>query len=123
MWSRALWLEEGNNNTKCFHHFANHRKVINTIWELKKIIGTSLNSQDMLLKEGHEFFKSLYLEPNHASIDDQLRVLKCFPSIVIDTQKSELDRLITLKELKEVMSYFKKSKSLGRDGWPIELFL
>jgi len=34
---RPLWIHEGDNNTKLFHHFANHRKWVNTIWELKTI--------------------------------------------------------------------------------------
>jgi len=32
--SKAIWLIEGDNNTKFFHKFSNGRKAINTIWEL-----------------------------------------------------------------------------------------
>jgi hypothetical protein len=35
--SRAVWIELGDENMKYFHHFANHRKNHNTIWELQNI--------------------------------------------------------------------------------------
>lgn len=33
--SRALWLLEGDQNTKIFHCYANYRKMVNSIKELK----------------------------------------------------------------------------------------
>lgn len=30
--SRAIWMHEGDENTKFYHKFTNGRKVINTIW-------------------------------------------------------------------------------------------
>jgi hypothetical protein len=33
--SRALWLQVGDNNTKKFHHYANHCRNSKTIWEIK----------------------------------------------------------------------------------------
>lgn len=33
--SRAIWLKEGDDNTKLYHKHENGRKAINTIWELK----------------------------------------------------------------------------------------
>ena len=32
--SKALWLEEGDKNSKCFHNYASHRRNINTISEI-----------------------------------------------------------------------------------------
>eukprot|EP00253_Pinus_taeda_P034108 PITA_34108 len=39
--SRALWLREGDKNTKFFHRFANKRREVNTIWEIKDEVGNS----------------------------------------------------------------------------------
>ena len=37
--SRALWLAEGDQNTKLFHSYASQRKNINTIQEVKNTRG------------------------------------------------------------------------------------
>jgi len=31
--SRAIWFENSDEKNKIFHHFSNHRKRMNTIWE------------------------------------------------------------------------------------------
>lgn len=30
---RALWLANGDENTICFLNYANHGKIINTVWD------------------------------------------------------------------------------------------
>jgi hypothetical protein len=32
--SRAIWIEAGDENIKFFHHFANYRKNIDSVWEV-----------------------------------------------------------------------------------------
>lgn len=32
--SRAIWIQEGDRNTNFFHRFSNHRRKINSIWEI-----------------------------------------------------------------------------------------
>lgn len=37
MWclkSRAIWIREGDRNKKKIHRFANHRRKVNSIWEI-----------------------------------------------------------------------------------------
>lgn len=40
--SRAIWLQEGDKNTKFFHIFTNKRREANSIWEIKNEEGISL---------------------------------------------------------------------------------
>ena len=39
--NRAIWMASGDSNTKYFHHFANYRINLNTIWEIKNEEGNS----------------------------------------------------------------------------------
>ena len=32
--SRAIWLREGDCNSKYFHNYANHRRLSNSVWEI-----------------------------------------------------------------------------------------
>jgi len=39
--SRAIWLQQGDQNTIFFHHYASHMKNKNAIWEMKDELGIS----------------------------------------------------------------------------------
>jgi len=55
--SRALWLREGDRNTKYFHKVANARRNINTIWLIKDDEGDSIHSQEGISAEAVKFFQ------------------------------------------------------------------
>jgi hypothetical protein len=58
--SRALWIKVGDNNTKLFHQFANYRRNLNTIWEIKDEEGNMASSFKDKAKLGVRYFsKSL----------------------------------------------------------------
>ena len=42
--SRAIWIKQGDNNTKFFHNFANHRRNQNTIATIKDMNGEMVSS-------------------------------------------------------------------------------
>ena len=57
------------------------------------------------------------------NISDQLKVIRLFPTF---TQVEEVNCFlepITIHEVEVVLKGFKKDKSPGPDGWPIEYFL
>ena len=43
---KALWLEEGDKNSKFFHNYASHRRNINTICEIKNQEGRLVRAFD-----------------------------------------------------------------------------
>jgi len=66
--SRAIWLMEGDANTKFYHKFANGRKVINTIWELKNDQGHPVSTQQNLARLATEHFRGIYKAPEEVNI-------------------------------------------------------
>lgn len=77
--SRATWLTEGDNNTKFYHKFANGRKAINTIWELKDNRGQTVSSQQNLARLATEHFRGIYKVTGVINILEIMRVAKLFP--------------------------------------------
>jgi hypothetical protein len=61
--SKVVWLELGDNNTKLFHSFTNHRWIINTIWELDDQGGTKVIGFKDLSQLGVSYFEGIYKEP------------------------------------------------------------
>jgi hypothetical protein len=77
----ALWLKAGNNNTKYFHHFANLRKNINTIWDIKKEDGSLALSFEEKSKVGVHYFQNLFKATRGSPIQTILQVVKKFPRV------------------------------------------
>jgi len=60
MRSRALWLQAKDENTNFFHHFANGRKLSNTIWSVDIIDDSKAYSFEDIAVEGTSHFKTLF---------------------------------------------------------------
>lgn len=50
-------------------------------------------------------------------------MISLFPSFVQEEDKNGFHETITLGEVEAVLRGFKKDKSPGPDGWPVEFFL
>lgn len=57
--SRAIWLREGDDNSKFSHKFSNGRRVINTIWKLKNEQGAEVDSFPCLASLTTSHFKQV----------------------------------------------------------------
>jgi len=60
--SRALWLKEGDRNTKFFHQTANAHKRYNHIDQLE-VQGETISEPNRIKEEIISFYKKLYTEP------------------------------------------------------------
>jgi hypothetical protein len=55
---KAVWICEGDNNTKFFHKFAGYRNITNSIWEIKDPEGRLVTSIDDISEAGKSFFQA-----------------------------------------------------------------
>lgn len=104
--SRAIWFMEGDANTKFYHKFANGRKIINTIWELKNIQGQSVTSQPNLARLATEHFRGIYKAPMEANILEIMRVAELFPRFIDQDDTEELQKEVTMEELEATLKWF-----------------
>lgn len=79
--SRAIWLKEGDKNTKFFHRFANRWRQTNTIWEIKDEAGKSFYSQEEISREAVKFFKNAYSKDIGSRIEDILWGIELYPTM------------------------------------------
>ena len=75
---RAIWLKEGDKNTKYFHSFANGLKNTNSIWEIR-FAGQSYISTDSIQDDAIKHFKGLLGAREGSFIEEQLWVVEFFP--------------------------------------------
>jgi hypothetical protein len=115
--SRALWLANGDGNTKYFHNFASHNKIKKIIWDIKGENGESVNDHEFKKKEVVLFFKNFYKVTNCPNIAELCKLIDYFPQMIDEENSRVLFRPVTLEELKLVLFHFKKEKSLGPDWW------
>jgi len=121
--SRAIWLKAGDSNTKYFHNLANGRKASNTIWKLPKEPDGWATTHQQLARLGVEHFKRLFTAPNTVNLPDIIRLAGTIPRFVGREDGEELSQPVTTQELECTLKWFKKDKSPGPDGWPVEFYL
>jgi len=121
--SRAIWLKEGDRNTKFFHKYASSGHERNTIWKVSDGQGGYLFSQQDISKEDVSHFKSQYRRRDGCRFQDILWGIDLAPQMFYDGKNDSLFQPITKEELLGVMNAFKKDKCPGLDGWTIEFFI
>ena len=115
--SRAIWLKEGDKNSKFFHCLASSHQSTNTIGKLL-IDGVSSTNQDEIRDHIARFYEHLYME------DDSRRPILDgieFTSIPIE-EVTWLDRPFEEREIEEVVRGCKGDKALGPDGFSLAFF-
>jgi len=106
-----------------FHKYDTHKKNVNTIWELVVEEGIYSSSLPDMKRTSANFFNSIYEKPEGEDLEAQLKALKYMPRFFLREDNDEIWRVVTKKELEEVIKGMPKQKSLGPDGWTHELFM
>jgi len=85
--------------------------------------GEEITKHSDLVDLGINHFKTLYKSQERTSIAEIINSTQIFPSFVEEEVVGQLMRLVTQKEMLEVLHTFQKGKSPSPDGWPIEFYL
>jgi hypothetical protein len=61
--SPALWMQNGDKNTRFFHKYATQRRLQNSIWDITNDDGVTLSSESEIKEHAYNFFKSQFEAP------------------------------------------------------------
>jgi len=96
--SRAIWIKEGDNNSMSFHQYANFRKNVDTIWEVKapnKSLAPSFNDK---AEERVCYFHDLFQASARCPIQKILDVISKFDRVFKgDVNKCLLEEVTEFK--------------------------
>lgn len=85
--SRALWLKEGDRNTKFFHGYENHRRQVNTIWGIKDSNGFMVQSLPKIQQAKTKFFEDASKTRDARAIEDKIWGFDSYPTM-FDSDKN-----------------------------------
>jgi hypothetical protein len=107
-----------------FHSFANKRKIINTIWDIKESNGKVVSSFEDIAEPGKFVFSELFkATPGCPIIEEILHIISIFPNSISEEMNASMKEDISNKKIVSTLSYFQKGKILGFDGLIVELYL
>jgi hypothetical protein len=115
--SRALWLKEGDRNTRFFHKVANSHRRYNRV-EVLSINGVLSDDPNEVKDHVVQFYQNLYSERNtwRPKMDNQ-------DFLSIDEEdKNWLERDFEEKEVWEVVKGMEGDKAPGPDGFTMAFF-
>jgi hypothetical protein len=116
-------LAKGGSNTEFFHNYDNHRKHVNTIWDIGLTDGSMAKSFKEIAKAGKNDFKNISKEPKNTNIRHLLKVVRLFPRVFNQRINGHLEALVTQEELNFVLHSSKKEKCPCLNGWTKEFYL
>ena len=85
--------------------------------------GLLVENEASLKEMGKDFFANIYKDEGSTSLDQQLKVISLFPRFIPSEQSSLLSKPVSLHEIELTLKDFKKDRSPGPDGWPVEFYL
>ena len=118
MWkqrSRALWLHEGDRNTRYFHSRATHRYRRNRIEALENALGEKCVEENGIANILVDFYQNLFTSASPSQIEE---ALEATPRVVTDEMNQTLVAPFVKAEVEIALSQMEALKSPGPDGMP-----
>ena len=114
-WSRSLWLQERDNNTRYFHSQASYRFRRNQIDSLEDANGELCSDENGISSILVDYYQQLFTSSNPAMID---AVVDKIPCSISDVMNEELLVDFTREEVVVALKQMEPLKALGPDGLP-----
>ena len=119
--SRALWLKEGDQNTKFFHRLANlHRR--NNIVAAMMVDGNRTEDPTVIQDHIVHFYKTLYSEQFQGKPNKLLAPMMENILSIDEGERLWMEREFEEDEVWEVVRKMKGDKALGPDGFSMAFF-
>ena len=118
MWkqrSRALWLHEGDRNTRYFHSRATHRYWHNRIEALENSMGEKCVDKNGIANILVDFYQNLFTSASPSWIEE---ALEATPRLVTEAMNQNLVAPFVKAEVDIALSQMDALKSQGPDGMP-----
>jgi hypothetical protein len=126
--SRAIWLNNGDKNTKFLHKYPKLRRSRNTICDIGDDIGVIHSSKYDIKNIALKHFKDQYsvIETedtcNQIKVLEHMSYLEHMPKFFNEIESNEIVKAVMIEEVKETVCSMPKDKSPDSDGWTRELF-
>ena len=118
--SRTKWDLQGDSNTKFFHAVASGKRLHNMIWSLEDSEGVSIKEESALKEMGKNHFSAIFKDEGGTDLVQQLKVVSLFKRLIPPDQTCTLSCSVDIKEIELSLHSFKRDRSPGPDGWPVE---
>jgi hypothetical protein len=116
---RAMWLKNGDKNTKFFHGKANQRKKSNQIKKIKDEEGMWWSGHDNVEKAFLHYFSDLFSTSSPTNVDQLCEVIQ--HKLTVE-QHDWCNLPFTAEEVKESVDQMHPLKAPGPDGLPALFF-
>ncbi|KAL9685630.1 hypothetical protein QQ045_023081 [Rhodiola kirilowii] len=126
--SRALWLDDGDNNSKYFHAYASSRKKLNSITRLIDGTGEATTDPGRIKDIITQHYRGFFGQSNSISLQEILFNIECLQGKVTDQYNAMLTAPYTEQEITRAVFQLHLMKAPGKDGfnaafyqvcWPI----
>ena len=118
MWqqrSRALWLKDGDQNTKYFHSRATHRKRRNSLVGLRDDTGGLITDIHKIGDQFVRYYEDLFQAAPLEEVEHMLNGIN--PSVTVE-MNAKLIRPYTEQEVEVALKQMAPLKAPGPDGMP-----